>query len=88
MCVALGGIRLQVPQGEVELAKEILSSEIEQDESEVCPSCGSFDTALHKKNWKIAFLAVHLLSIPLPFSSRNRKCSNCNYVWSINDIGY
>ena len=81
---ALGGIRLQVPAGFVDAAREILASEvvIEEADDESCPKCGSIDTTAHTDSWKISLLAVHLLNIPIPWRRDRRKCNQCAATWA------
>ncbi len=80
---ALGGIRLQVPQDYVEEAKHLLSETVDIDEDgETCPRCGSVDLSTMNNTRKVAFLAVHLFSIPLPWQSRRRHCDSCGAEWS------
>lgn len=81
---ALGGIRLQVPARHVARAKEILATEVqfEDTELETCPTCGSTDTTARSTAWKISFLAVHLLNIPLPWGKDWRQCKACGNRWS------
>lgn len=81
---ALGGIRLQVPAQHVAHAKEILATDVhfEPPDLDVCPACGSTDTTTHSTAWKISFLAVHLLNIPLPWSKNRRRCQACGNSWS------
>lgn len=82
--LALGGIRLQVPPAVAERAMEILASiEALPDDPEesTCPGCGSLETAEIDLSWRIAFLVVHALHIPLPFSRGKRRCQKCGTKW-------
>ena len=81
-CMALGGIRLQVPHWEMKEALEILSLPEVHHESDTCKSCGSSDTRLVKAEWLVSLFAVHLIGIPLPFAIKNRKCCECGIQWS------
>ncbi|MDJ0792746.1 MAG: DUF2007 domain-containing protein [Woeseiaceae bacterium] len=79
---ALGGIRLQVPEDFVEDAKQLLAEIVAIDEDrEICPRCGSADSSPMNNSRKIAFLAVHLFSIPLPWQSKRRHCDSCGAEW-------
>ena len=79
---ALGGIQLQVPAGYVEDARHLLSErEVVEDEEERCPHCGSGNSSAKSNSWKVAFLAFHLLNIPLPWKSRRRHCNACGKEW-------
>ncbi|MDX1507028.1 MAG: DUF2007 domain-containing protein [Woeseiaceae bacterium] len=80
---ALGGIRLQVPEDCVVEAKQLLSEVTEVDEdSEKCPRCGAANSSPMNNSRKVAFLAVHLFNIPLPWQSRRRHCDSCGKEWS------
>jgi len=87
--VALGGIRLQVPANYVDDARQLLAqldNLSAQGESE-CPECGGSDTTAMSNSWKIAFLAIHLFSIPLPWQSNSRHCQSCGAEWEITKGG-
>jgi len=79
---AVGGIQLQVPPSEVGRAHEILGTVPEVDAGAKCPACGSSKVRRSKLWWKVAFLAVHFLSIPLPFSGGPSKCGECGHEWN------
>lgn len=85
MATALGGIQLQVPGGLENEAREILADAVveERDEEAVCPSCGSSKTSVLSGSWRIALLAIHLFSIPLPWKKDRRYCSACHNEWSV-----
>ena len=82
---ALGGIRLQVPGSHADDARWLLAQMAEaSDEGEIaCPECGGSDTTGMSNSRKIAFLAVHLFSIPLPWRSNRRHCQSCGAEWDI-----
>jgi hypothetical protein len=82
---ALGGIRLQVPASQVEAARQLLAQIAEpSDAGEIeCPECGGSDTTAMSNSRKIAFLAVHLFSIPLPWHTNRRHCQSCGAEWEI-----
>lgn len=82
---ALGGIRLQVPADFVDEARQLLTQiagPIERGEPE-CPECGGSDTTAMSNSRKIAFLAVHLFSIPVPWQSDRRHCQSCGADWRV-----
>lgn len=80
---ALGGIRLQVPANLADEARDILAEvpERAEERSPSCPSCGSTDTSAMSNSRKIAFLAVHLFSIPIPWDRSRRHCQSCGHEW-------
>ena len=82
--LALGGIRLQVPPSFAEEAREVLAvqnPEPEDLDEEVCPKCGSTEIAKNSFSWRVAFLIVHFLHIPLPFRRDTEICRSCNHIW-------
>ena len=81
LCVALGGIRLQVPYWQAEEAAELLSQLYSSPILDTCEACGSTKTELVRARWRISFLLFHFLSIPWPFDIKNRKCSSCGVQW-------
>lgn len=72
---AVGGVRLQVAEGEVPIAMELLGEEIpasfsadeigEEYRQPECPRCGSRDVTLEPMERKLALLVVCVLSLPL-----------------------
>lgn len=85
MANALGGIRLQVPARHVDDARRLLAEIAgpgEQRES-ACPRCGGLDTTAMSNSRKVAFLAVHLFSIPLPWQKDRRHCQSCGAEWEV-----
>lgn len=82
---ALGGIRLQVPASHVDDARQLLAQIAkpnDEGESE-CPECGGSDTTAMSNSRKIAFLAIHLFSIPLPWQTNRRHCQSCGAEWEV-----
>lgn len=79
---ALGGIQLQVPADHVEDAKRLLADTAAADEDvERCPSCGSTESTPMTNSRKVAILAVHLFSIPLPWQKQRVQCGSCGHEW-------
>jgi hypothetical protein len=86
---ALGGIKVQVPEAEVEEAHRVLQSEAtpEQDEqgmpsatNAVCPACGSANTHyfLDKRG---SFLTWLVFAIPLLPARPKNICADCGCSW-------
>lgn len=83
LSIALGGIRLQVPEDFVEDAKQLLSETALIDgDRETCPRCASTNSTPMNNSRRIAVLAVHLFSIPLPWQSKRRHCDSCGAEWN------
>lgn len=85
MSNALGGIRLQVPASHADDARQLLAQMAKPSEdSELdCPECGGTDTTAMSNSRKIAFLAVHLFSVPWPWATDRRHCQSCGAEWEV-----
>ena len=82
---AIGGVRIQIAEEDVEAAKEILNDEPIQDSDPnmaKCPKCGSTDSAPDELARRLAFLSLMLLKFPFLFSKSRWKCNSCHYVWN------
>ncbi len=84
---ALGGIQVQVPANYAEEARAILAevAEHQAEQDDLCPKCGSVETSAMSNSRKVAFLAVHLFSIPVPWRNARRHCQACGYEWVVTD---
>jgi hypothetical protein len=86
---ALGGVRVQIADEDLEAAREFLAADCPQPcpeaENVVCPACGSQLTAPDEWPRRIAFLSVLVLSLPLPVSRRRWRCDSCRQVFRIRD---
>ena len=89
---ALGGVRLQVEEPDVQRALEILHSRVpppaiadnalEATEEETrCPNCMSFNISYERFDARLVFLSWFLLTLPLPFLKRKWRCGDCEYEW-------
>ena len=89
LSTALGGIRLQVPARYVDGARQLLAEMAEaiDDGHFKCPDCGGSDTTAMSNSRKVAFLAVHLFSIPLPWRTNRRHCQACGAEWETTNNG-
>lgn len=83
----LGGIKVQVPESDVEEALHLLSSEWSDEpdlqdaaETAICPNCGSPATEylLDKRG---SFLTLLLLGFPLLPAVSKRECADCGHRW-------
>jgi rubredoxin len=82
---AIGGVRVQIAEEDVEAAKEILNDEPIQDSDPnmaKCPKCGSTDSAPDELARRLAFLSLMLLKFPFLFSKSRWKCNICQHVWN------
>ena len=80
---AIGGIRVQVADEDVERAREILGGGVPPASAGLfaCPECGSDAVAYEKYSRRAAFLALLLLGIPLLWNRRRFACRACGHVW-------
>jgi hypothetical protein len=84
---ALGGVKVQVPESEVEAALGILGTEWREKTggqdmppANVCPGCGGSDTHyfLDKRG---SFLTWLLLGVPIMPAVSKRVCAGCGRKW-------
>ena len=89
---ALGGIKLRVPQQEVEKALGILNEKteativdftLEQKQGAVtCPSCGSNNTGTEKYSKSVAGWTWLLLGFPISVRLiKQHRCFYCDHRW-------
>ncbi|MGD0869893.1 MAG: DUF2007 domain-containing protein [Bryobacteraceae bacterium] len=84
---ALGGVKVQVPESEVEEAFGVLGSE-QSDEPDgqdlpqaiICPSCGSANTHYYLDK-RASFLTWLVLGIPVMPAVSKRLCAGCGRKW-------
>jgi hypothetical protein len=84
---ALGGVRLQVSEQDVERALEVLSLHDSEDDDEGdeedgprCPRCGS-QYAYFEWSAAVIWLSIVLLYLPLLFLSKRWSCRKCDHHW-------
>ena len=75
-----GGVKLQVPQQDVERAMEALPSRVRVRQYR-CPKCGSLETRELDFTVGLKILFLCLLGIPYLFVQKPRFCPNCQTVW-------
>ena len=82
---ALGGVQVQVSESDVEEAREVLgiSANPAEENSVVCPSCGSKRTAPLTLSRRIALFSLFMFSIPIPFSRNRFQCLDCHHKWKL-----
>ena len=82
---AIGGVRVQIAEEDVDRAKEILEEPGVEPESTgmpCCPKCASTDTAPDQLPRRLSFLTMLLAGIPFLFSKTRWRCARCNHVWN------
>lgn len=87
LSIALGGIQLQVPAQFVADARTMLTEfgPGEDNSEDQCPECASTNIWTASISWKIAFLAIHLFSLPVPWRNKKQYCSSCGAKWDVED---
>ena len=83
---AVGGVRVQIADRDVEAAREFLaadtpSPEPADAEDVVCPVCGSHQTAPDEWPRRVFFLSLLLLGFPLFFGRRRWRCASCQHTF-------
>lgn len=53
----------------------------------ICPRCGSTHVHYEKYNYRLFFLSMLILSLPLPFKKGEWVCEDCGYRWKDDDGG-
>ena len=89
---AIGGVKLQVREPDVERALEILNQEptgtkttdakpAEEEQRRECPRCHSTTVRYQKYSTRLAFVSLLILNFPIPFLKKKWKCLDCGYEW-------
>jgi hypothetical protein len=81
---ALGGVSVQVPDDYADAARELVWSEsgVESESPSVeCPQCGSGCVRPIEWPGRVAHLSLLMLSFPLPFTTKRRRCEGCGKRW-------
>jgi hypothetical protein len=86
---AVREVRLQVMARDARRAVELLQRRKQQDtslEGELaelpkCPKCGSLEVKYGQPSRALAILSVLLLFIPLIFTRRRWRCTDCGHMW-------
>jgi rubredoxin len=84
---ALGGVRVQIADEDVQAALEFLAADSPQAPADavsvVCPKCGSDRTAPDELPRRLAFLTFLLFNFPLLVSRHRWRCAACNHVFRV-----
>ena len=96
--VALGMVKLQVPESEVKHARDVIARIrigeyekilIETGYSEIkliCPKCHGTNTERNDFRKKLALFFLMLFAIPVPYSLAYIRCNGCKYKWKDKDL--
>jgi len=82
---AIGGVRVQIADEDLEAAREFLAADSPQPAPDavdvICPKCGSHDTAPDELPRRISFLSLLIFHFPLLFARRRWRCASCQHVF-------
>lgn len=77
------GVRLQVPPGCEDEARELLGSQAPVEEERVeCPRCGSVEVFPLETSRKASLIITHMFQFPWPFRRGRLQCRSCNHEWT------
>jgi hypothetical protein len=78
---AIGGIRIQIDENDLEKAKEILF-EAEPVDTGIfqCPQCSSDDVEYEKVSKRAAFISLLLINMPVIWAKRKCTCNACGHL--------
>ena len=87
---AIGGVKVQVAEGDLESARAILSTPLivdARDETDpgdfiVCPRCRNENIQYHIRSRRWTFLTWILCGVPLIWPRKRLYCSRCGYRWT------
>ncbi|HID57149.1 TPA: DUF2007 domain-containing protein [Candidatus Poribacteria bacterium] len=91
---AVGGVKLQVKESDLERAIELLNMEpiepealdrvLEGDTTQPrCPRCNSANVHYERYSRRFIYLSWLLLGVPLLLFKRKWRCDECGYQWRI-----
>ena len=80
---ALGGIRIQVEESDLEKAREFMRDMIDEAKTQElrCPKCDSATVDYERVSWRFAAVIVLLIGIPLLWLKKKFTCRSCGHRW-------
>ena len=80
---AIGGIRVQVDEADLERAREVLADDAPHESRGMfeCPECRSDSVEYERVSRRFAFLSLLLLGIPLLWVKKECRCTSCGHRW-------
>jgi len=87
----IGGIKLLVPEKDVEAATNLLDEGspdkfnvegIGEYELPLCPNCNSIDISVDDLDKPVTFGAMFLTNLPIPVITKGWKCRSCRHRWN------
>jgi len=82
---AIGGVRVQIDEDDVDRAKEILQDpgiDVEPAGMPACPKCSSANTKPDELPRRVSFLSMMLAGFPFLFSKTRWRCTHCKHAWN------
>lgn len=82
---AIGGVRVQIAEEDLELCREILHETPVAPEASIttaCPFCGSMETERQNFTRRLSFLSMLVLGCPLPIAKNPFACNHCGKSWN------
>ncbi len=82
---ALGGIRIQVEESDLERATAVLRdlSDVTETEKTKCPECDSDKIESKRVSWQFAVIIVLLVGIPLLWLRKEFTCCSCGHRFQL-----
>jgi len=82
---AIGGIRVQVDEPDLDRAREILKEGLPLVDKGIapCPLCGSGNVHYERISRRLAFASLLLIGIPLLWIKHRWKCEDCGHKWKL-----
>ncbi|RYD31811.1 MAG: DUF2007 domain-containing protein [Verrucomicrobiaceae bacterium] len=84
---AIGGVRLQTTDDQLETAREFLAAAAppppEPAVEVVCPACGSAKVRQEDLPRRFALFTLIALSLPMPFGRSAWKCQDCGHGFKV-----
>jgi len=82
---AIGGIRIQIHENDLERAKEILF-EVEPVDTGIfqCPNCSSDNVEYERNSKRAAFISLFLINMPITWAKHKCRCKACGHIWKEN----
>jgi hypothetical protein len=82
---AIGGIRVQVDDADLDATREFLAEDQPQPCPEAvevaCPSCSSTETAPDELPRRFAYLCLLLMNFPVLLGRHRWRCAKCHHVF-------
>lgn len=81
---AMGGVRVQVADEDVEAVREVLAADtgiLPEAGATRCPKCGSTAIEYERFSRRFAYLSLLLFCIPLLLFRRRLRCASCLHTW-------